>query len=432
MYLLTITLNSNAQLLKKLKDKAVSKTEQKAEAKVDHKIDAAVDSVMDGNIHFPKNKKASQNDSLKDITLSAKNENERRVDYEKGYVTKFDFIPGEKIIFFEDFSNESIGDFPSNWNTTGSGEIVTLNGLEGKWLLMQSQSNYTLNHLIDLPENATIQFDLTVSIPFEWRNEPIYFALADVKNPNNYMSTSHYSLNGNDNIVFWLNLHPGNTDSNAYGGYMLYNTSTTNLVNEKLDLKKYFMPTKDNQPLKVSIWKQKQRIRVYLNENKTLDLPKILPSEMKVNALVWNTLSLQGDNKYFISNIRVAAGNPDTRNKLISDGKLVSSGIQFGINSNVIKPESYGILKEIAEVLKENKTMNINIVGHTDDDGDEVSNLTLSQKRAIAVKTMLSQEFGIDALRMETDGKGEKEPILPNTSAINKASNRRVEFIRIN
>ncbi|MEZ4740841.1 MAG: hypothetical protein R3B45_00035 [Bdellovibrionota bacterium] len=152
--------------MKKLKDKAVSKTEQKAEAKVDHKIDAAVDGVMDGNIHFPKNKKASQNDSLKDITLSTKNENERRVDYEKGYVTKFDFIPGEKIIFFEDFSNESIGDFPSNWNTTGSGEIVTLNGLEGKWLLMQSQSNYTLPHdLIDLPENATIQFDPTTSIP---------------------------------------------------------------------------------------------------------------------------------------------------------------------------------------------------------------------------------------------------------------------------
>lgn len=111
---------------------------------------------------------------------------------------------------------------------------------------------------------------------------------------------------------------------------------------------------------------------------------------------------------------------------------MVANGILFGINSDKIKPESYGIIKEIAGVLKENKNVTIKIVGHTDSDGDETSNLDLSVKRAFAVKNMLSQEFEIDSSRIETDGKGETEPVLPNISAINKANNRRVEFLKTN
>jgi len=55
----------------------------------------------------------------------------------------------------------------------------------------------------------------------------------------------------------------------------------------------------------------------------------------------------------------------------------------------------------------------------------------LSLKRADAVKNALSVDFNIDNSRMETDGKGETKPLLPNTDAINKANNRRVEFIVI-
>jgi OmpA-OmpF porin, OOP family len=418
--LLLVTFNTNAQFLKKLKEKVVSKTEQKTDAKIDQKIDVTLDSVLEGNIHFPKKENKQNVEGSKDK-------------FQTSYLSKFDFIPGEQIVFFEDFSDDAIGDFPAKWNTTGSGEVVIIDGIDGKWLQLKSQqSNFVLNDLINLPENFTIQFEIMISLPFEWGNEPIYFALADVKNPSNYLNTTHYSLNENNNIAFWLNFHSGNSDSNGYGGYLMYNTSINNLINEKMDLKKYFMDVREKLPLKVSIWKQKQRIRVYFNENKILDLPKILPSEMNVNALVWQTLSLQEDNYYFLGNIRIAESNPDTRNKLITEGRIVSNGILFGINSAIIKPESYGAIKEIARVLKENKQVNIKIIGHTDNDGDAQSNLILSLNRAIAVKNMLSQEFGIDSARMETEGKGDSEPILPNINSINKASNRRVEFVKIN
>ena len=48
--------------------------------------------------------------------------------------SRFDFIPGEKVIFFDDFASDNIGDFPALWNTNGSGEVVTYGKYPGKWL----------------------------------------------------------------------------------------------------------------------------------------------------------------------------------------------------------------------------------------------------------------------------------------------------------
>jgi OOP family OmpA-OmpF porin len=96
----------------------------------------------------------------------------------------------------------------------------------------------------------------------------------------------------------------------------------------------------------------------------------------------------------------------------------------------VVKPESYGTLKDIADVLKDNATLRVTIVGHTDGDGDAAQNLTLSHKRADAVKDALAKQFGIDASRFQTDGKGSTQPVAPNTTPTGKAQNRRVEFIR--
>ena len=119
------------------------------------------------------------------------------------------------------------------------------------------------------------------------------------------------------------------------------------------------------------------------------------------------------------------------RNKLLTDGKLVTHGILFDVNSDKIKPESYGTLREIAKVLSENADVKVKIVGHTDSDGADAANMDLSKRRAAAVKNALSDNFGIDASRMQSDGKGESEPSSPNTTAEGKANNRRVEFVKL-
>ncbi|HNF29787.1 MAG TPA: OmpA family protein, partial [Chitinophagaceae bacterium] len=137
------------------------------------------------------------------------------------------------------------------------------------------------------------------------------------------------------------------------------------------------------------------------------------------------------DGSAFLANLRVAEGLPDTRNKLITEGKFVTNGILFEFQKAEVKPESYAVIKEIATVLKENPTIKIKITGHTSNDGDANANLTLSKQRAAAVQSVLTNEFGIDASRMQTDGKGGSEPVDTTNTPTGKANNRRVEFIKL-
>lgn len=80
--------------------------------------------------------------------------------------------------------------------------------------------------------------------------------------------------------------------------------------------------------------------------------------------------------------------------------------------------------------MKETPSLKIKIVGHTDNDGVDEKNLSLSKKRAAAVKAKLIT-MGITANRLQTDGKGEKEPVADNETAAGKAANRRVQFIKL-
>ncbi|MFL5772147.1 MAG: hypothetical protein ACJ75F_03250, partial [Flavisolibacter sp.] len=123
-----------AQVLKRLGDRAKNKMEQKAGDQVDKKIDEAVDG--------PKKVKT---DSDGDVKIKEEDGNKVKVDAEKSeqsmsYTSKYDFVPGEKVIAFEDFSNTEIGDFPTRWNTNATAEVVTINGKEGKWMKFNKQS----------------------------------------------------------------------------------------------------------------------------------------------------------------------------------------------------------------------------------------------------------------------------------------------------
>ena len=424
--LMDFPLNSQAQLLNKL--------EQKAKQKLDKTVDKEVDGAL--NESDKKKEQASEGSES-----TANNENteatstpapEKKEDYVTSYKSKFDFVPGERVIIADDFSQDAVGDFPALWFTNGSGEVVTLDGQEGKWLMIKGRSQAYIDQLLDLPDNFTIQFDLLCSVPFSWNSDVFNIYLEDIVDLDRYRKGQNGGEMSSNNINyhFWMDLHPGKYNPGTYStkGYGKYQINNSGA---KIDLGEIWMPTAEQSLLKVSIWRQGQRLRLYLNENKILDLPKILPEDMKPNLVVFEPYDLYEEDKYFIGNLRIAVGNPDTRNKLLTDGKLVTNGILFAVNSAEIKTESYGVLKEIAGILNENKDIKVKIVGHTDSDGDDALNLELSKKRAEAVKNALAKDFGVDPGRMQTDGKGESEPLEPNTTAINKANNRRVEFVKV-
>ena len=426
-------LNSQAQLLDKLG--------QKAKQKFDKSVDNTVDKTLNGAQE--KAEKASPPPSASDASTnnqasaSAGTNSETATpetieDYVSSYKSKFDFIPGEKVILADDYSQDAVGDFPALWFTNGSGEVVTLEGQEGKWLMLAGRSMAFVDQLLDLPDNFTIQFDLLCSVPFSWFSGVFNVYMDDIIDIARYREGDNGGEMSSNNINhhFWIDFHPGKYNPGTYTteGYANYQIKNQG---ERLNLKEIWMPGPEKDLAKISIWRQGQRLRVYMNENKILDLPKVLPTDMKPNLIVFEPSDLEDEDKYFIGNLRIAVGNPDTRNKLLTDGKLVTNGILFSINSAEIKTESYGVLKEIAGILNESKDVRVKIVGHTDSDGDDALNLELSKKRAESVKNTLSKDFGINPERMETDGKGETEPLEPNTSVINKANNRRVEFLKM-
>src|SRR5690606_29628849 len=154
---------------------------------------------------------------------------------------------------------------------------------------------------------------------------------------------------------------------------------------------------------------------LYINEKKIFDLPRALEPDAVLTLLRFHTWgTILEEDVLLISNLRIAVGAPDMRSKLITEGKFVTQGILFDVNSDKIKPESYGTLKNIADVLKENAGVKVKIVGHTDSDGDDAANLVLSKQRAASVKNTLSSEYGIETSRLETDGLGESAPIADN------------------
>ena len=78
--------------------------------------------------------------------------------------SKFDFVPGEKVVFYEDFTQDAIGDFPALWNTNGSGEVVTTNIYSGNWLRYVMDESIWTDKLLSLPDNYTLEFDV---VPIE-------------------------------------------------------------------------------------------------------------------------------------------------------------------------------------------------------------------------------------------------------------------------
>jgi len=104
------------------------------------------------------------------------------------------------------------------------------------------------------------------------------------------------------------------------------------------------------------------------------------------------------------------------------------SGILFDVDKTDIKPAAQTNLQNLAASLQKNPQTNIFIIGHTDDTGTPDHNVDLSLRRAVSVKEYLTS-VGINAARLNTQGKGESEPIVDNGTPDGRAQNRRVEIV---
>lgn len=119
---------------------------------------------------------------------------------------------------------------------------------------------------------------------------------------------------------------------------------------------------------------------------------------------------------------------PPPRVELREDRIEIHEKIQFEYNKATIKEESFGLLDEIVQVIKDNpQVRKIQVEGHASADGDDAYNMKLSDSRAKSVRKYLVDK-GVEADRLVAKGFGETKPIASNDTDDGKEKNRRVEF----
>lgn len=411
----------HAQFLEKLGNKAVNAVERTVERRVEREAEKKTDETIDGVLGNKKGKKNKEKSSSEKGKPENKSNNKGKGQAQSAK----DFIPGTKIIATEDFKQDAIGDFPVNWFTNSSGEVVTFPGDNTRWLKLSSKGAFAPMHIKRLPENFTFEFDLYCNENFSFYSTALNLVFTHAQNKNEYAQWGPFK-SGKEGVVIGLHPKDASSDKSIGRTYFQVISKGAKLIDNKNSQSAF----SHNQNLaKVQIWRQKGRLRVYVNGEKLWDIPQAF-QETTYNSIVFFIDGNSKEDVYYISNLRLAEAGGDTRHKLIETGEFSSSDILFDSGKATLKAGSQTVLDELGMILKDS-SFNVLIIGHTDSDGSVEANQKLSEERAKSVKNYLISKFGINPNRLITSGKGESEPIASNDTEDGKKQNRRVEFKKL-
>ncbi|HEU4573780.1 MAG TPA: OmpA family protein [Chitinophagaceae bacterium] len=416
---------SQSGLLDKFKQKINNRAAQRTDEGMEKAIDKIEENTKKAALEKTKNEKKDKNTGISEVKPAS--DQTSFASY-----SRYDFILGDNIVYAEDFSQDVVGEFPLKWATSNHGETVTIKGSDEKWLRFFQNGLFLSPYIKSLPENFTAEFDLILNI--NEKNLSEVFPEFDVFLLND--------AEGDEKGRNFFTTQRGVHSTKIAIAPAIEDNSTIYLRSESSGNETFSNAPKPlahlgalyGKRIHFAIWIQKERFRMWMNDEKIYDVPQAVPENAAYNRLGFAISSSSYDEEkvgYYITNIKLAQGAPDIRSKLITEGKLITNGILFDVNSDKIKPESFAVMQEIAKVLKEAGSVNVKIIGHTDSDGDESKNLDLSKRRSQAVKQALITQFGIAESRIQTDGKGESEPVSDNSTNEGKAKNRRVEFIKL-
>jgi len=413
---------SNAQFLKKLGKRAKEAAEEavvrKTEEKSSEKTEQTIDTLLNKTKKIGKKKKQQgKNDKGEDGNQENPEETYEGESEEKTQPrlwSTYNFIPGDNIIFNDDLTGEESGEFPSRWDILkGNAENASLDG-EG---VIQFGPSAIIMPLMDtdsyLPEVFTLEFDAFFDIKEHSHRTNYYLRLAAG------MGTHYFGAQNKD----WITAIQ--IKKNGIQFSMEVNGVRKNFADSKSEL----------EELGSGAWRHialafnKRTLKIFIDEHRVVNIPNLGFKPSMFSVGYENTWT--GDDEIrAIKNIRLAEGGKKLYDRILAEGKFVTRGILFDVNSSTIKPVSGGVLREVVKMMDQHPDLKFRIEGHTDSDGDDQYNRTLSAERAEAVKWALVEQ-GISEERFETEGKGEAVPISDNTSPEGKANNRRVAFVKI-
>lgn len=318
----------------------------------------------------------------------------------------YDFVPGSRVIFFTDFSDDKVGNFPRRLkHQGGSVDVVERDGV--KMTRFTSRSEFLIPVGKQLPQRFTLEIDVIAPPEPCCGQEVISFEGGATLDRGE----------GSANIL-WT---PAGTAILGSG---------QNMGNSPVKIPESMQPALMGQVAHVRVLMDSGYFKMYTNERRLYNIPELaFKRDSVIRVLV--TGSEEPNLAVYITSIRVAESEVDVLwDALAAKGRWVTQGILFATGKAELRPESRPVLKEIAGTMKQHDDLKLLIEGHTDNVGSAASNLALSDARAAAVKAALVGEFGIAADRLTTKGLGDTKPAVPNTTSEGRAQNRRVELVK--
>ncbi len=308
----------------------------------------------------------------------------------------YDFVPGNNILFEDEFTDDQSGEFPTHWTLRGGQAILNMVGPDKAFFL--TDGNYV--HVAPLMKNKSYLTN-SFSVEYDIYDDNGYPAMLVLYDAAGKFLTVTAKAGGVE--------YSGVSDFN---GAMPADIGGNNFANKWHHIAVAF---KNNQ------------LKVYVDKYRVLLVPQvgIVPANLEIEGIGGQ------DKPIIFKNFRVADGvQMYMTGQTFTDAKIVTHGINFDVDKTTIKPESMGTLNMIVNVMKSNPGLKFEVDGHTDNTGTDAHNMTLSQQRADAVKAQLIT-MGIDASRLTSKGFGDTKPIADNSTFDGKANNRRVEFVKI-
>ena len=396
---------ANAQFGKRLKDALKHKAEQKAIEKATAHEDTLIDAVTTSK----KGGEGGEGGKVVEVaeagevvgsSPSSPSSSPTEPD-EPALWVNYDFVPGDRTIFFTDYSEDEVGNFPARLEfREGNMEVAELGG--ERYIRATSQSSFTIPLPETLPERFTIEIDVV--------NRPSLDGSAfqlqgGLKRKND----------GTTSTIAWGTDGLGLTGGG--GGEVRLESNDANRARYR------------GKPAQLRILGDGKYIKAYLDEQRLVNVPNAGFERSKGLTL---TLDARGQsNPLYIGRIRVAASRKSIYDDLAAKGRVSTQGILFATGSDRPRPESGPTLKEIAAMLRQHPELKLRIEGHTDNAGAKDANLALSDRRALAVKNALVNDFQVDAARLESKGFGDTKPAASNATPEGRQNNRRVELVRL-
>lgn len=310
---------------------------------------------------------------------------------------KADFIPGEKTIFYDDFSDMAAGDAPAHFKVRGPAPELRVGS--GIHQLTAIQSGSLFPNLTSLPQNFTFEAEVQFETPRNARTALILYSKQK------------------EALIWWVCAAP------------VPSKIILAVKNHTEELGRKNVQVNWGQPAKLALWVQNGRVRAFINGEKQADANQVeLPPIDKVEIL--SSLLGAGQAVGYRS-VRFAESTPDFSQVISATGRYVSHGILFDTGSDRLKPESAAVIQSIAKGLETNPALKLRIEGHTDSVGNAAQNLDLSRRRAEAVRAVLISQFKVDAARLTTAGLGATKPLDTNDTPQGRSQNRRVEFVKM-